>query len=100
MALQHMFRNAELITLICRLDYSENYSYSPQLETALTPMVQIIKTTACSSLIHSDFDNFDNCMVIGSVHTAHLIMLQEVDQVDEEAVELDIPTIERTKQRS
>ena len=27
-------------------------------------------------------------------------MLQEVDQVDEEAVELDFPTIERTKQRS
>ena len=62
-------------------------------------MVQIIKTTACSSLIHSDFDNFDNFMAIGSVHTAHLLMLQEVDQVDEDAVEMDIPTIERTKQR-
>ena len=27
-------------------------------------------------------------------------MLQEVDQNDEEAIELDIPTIEQTKQRS
>ena len=75
-----MFRSPELIALIRRQDHSENYSYSPQLETALAPMVQqssnmltfqIMKTPACSSLFHSDFDKFDNFMAIGSVHTAH-----------------------------
>ena len=79
------------------------------LETALATMVQqssntltsqIIRNPAGCSLFHSDFDNFDKFTATGSVHTAHGIMLQEVDRNVEEAVELDIPTIERTKQRS
>ena len=109
MTLRHMFRSAELITLISRLGHSENYSYSLELETALATMVQqssnmltsqIIRNPAGNSLFHSDFDNFDKFTATGSVHTAHGIMLQEVGQNDEEAIQLDIPTIERTKQRS
>ena len=104
-----MFRSAELITLISRLGHSENYSYSLKLETALATMVQqstnmltsqIIRNPTGSSLFHSDFDNFDKFTATGSVHTAHGIMLQEAEHNDNEAVELDIPTIERTKQRS
>ena len=103
--LRYMFRSAELITLISRLGHSENYSYSRELETALATMVQqssnmltsqIIRNPAGNSLFHSDFDNFDKFTATGSVHTAH----GEVDQNDEEANQLDIPTIERTKQRS
>ena len=109
MTLRHMFRSAELITLISRLGHSENYSYSLELETALATMVQqssnmltsqIIRNPVGNTVFHSDFDNFDKFTATGSVHTAHGIMLQEVDQIGEEAVELDIPTIERTKQRS
>ena len=109
MTLRHMFRSAELITLISRLGHSENYSYSLELETVLATMVQqssnmltsqIIRNPAGKSLFHSDFDNFDKFTATGSVYTAHGIMLQEVDQNDEEANQLDIPTIERTKQRS
>ena len=104
--LLHMFRSAELITLISRLGHSENYLYSLELETALATIVQqssnmltsqIIRNPAGSSLFHSDFDKLT---ATGSVYTAHGIMLQEVDQNVEEAVELDIPAIERTKQRS
>ena len=109
MTMRHMFRSEELITLFSRLGHSENYSYSLELETALATMVQqssnmltsqIIRNPAGNSLFHSDFDNFDKFTATGSVRTAHGIMLQEVDQNDEEAIQLDIPTIERTKQRS
>ena len=109
MTLRHMFRSAELITLISRLGHSESYSYSLELETALAIMVQqssnmltsqIIRNPTGGSLFHSDFDNFDKFTATGSVHTAHGIMLQEVDQNEKEAAQLDIPTIERTNQRS
>ena len=88
MTLRHMFRSVELITLISRLGHSENYSYSLELETALATMVQqssnmltsqIIRNPAGNSLFHSDFDNFDKFTATGSVHTAHGIMLQEVE---------------------
>ena len=105
-----MFRSAELITLISRLGHSENYSHSLALETAHATTVQqssnmltshIIRNPVGNSLFHSDFDNVDKFTATGSVHTANGIMLQEVDQNDEEAIELDIPIIiERTKQRS
>ena len=87
MTLRHMFRSAELITLISRPGHSENYSYSLELETALATMVQqssnmltsqIIRNPAGNSLFHSDFDNFDKFTATGSVHTANGIMLQEV----------------------
>ena len=109
MTLWHLFRSAELITLISRLGHSENYSYSLALQTALATTVQqssnmltpqIIRNPAGNLLFHSDFDNFDKFTATGSVHTAHGIMIQEVEQNDEEAIELDIPIIERTKQRS
>ena len=61
---------------------------------------QIIRNSAGISLFHSDFNNFDKFTATGSFHTAYGIMLQEVDQNNKEAIELDIPTIERTKQRS
>ena len=86
LTLRHMFRSAELITLISRLGHSENYSYSLELETALATMEQqssnmltsqIIRNPTGSSLFHSDFDNFDKFTATGSVHTAHGIMLQE-----------------------
>ena len=35
MTLRHMFRSAELITLISRMGHSENYLYSLEFETAL-----------------------------------------------------------------
>ena len=88
MTLRLMFRSAELITLISRLDHSANYSYSLELETALATMVQqssnmltsqIIRNPASNSLFHSDFDNFDKFTATGSVHTSHGIMLQEVE---------------------
>ena len=103
MTLRHMFRSAELITLISRLGHSESYSYSLELETALAIMVQqssnmltsqIIRNPTGSSLFHSDFDNFDKVTATGSVHTAHGIMLQEVGQNEKEAAQLDIPTAE------
>ena len=87
---------------LCTLTY---FSYSLELDTTLATMVQqssnrltsqIIRHPAVNSLFHSDFDNFDKFTATGSVHTAHEIMLQDVDQNDEEAVELDTPTIKGT----
>ena len=108
MTLRHMFRSAELTTLISRLGHSENYSFSLELETALATMVQqssnlltsqIVKNPPGNSLFHSDFDNFDKITATGSVHTAHGIMLQKVEG-QHEATDLDVPSLERSKQRS
>ena len=91
---------------LCTLTY---FSNSLELDTTLATMVQqssnrltsqIIRHPAVNSLFHSDFDNFDKFTATGSVHTAHEIMLQDVDQKDGEAVELDTPTIKGTEQRS
>ena len=51
MTLRHMFRGAELLTLISRLGHSENYSYSLELEAELATMVQESSTMLISQII-------------------------------------------------
>ena len=90
MTLRHLFRSAQLNTLMNRLGHAESYSFSLELETALavaldeassllTPQI-IINST--SGVFHSDFDDFDQFVNdlsgSGSVHTTHGIMLQVV----------------------
>ena len=73
MTFWHMFRSAELITLISRLGHSENYSHSLALETALATTVQqssnmltsqITRNPAGNSLFHSDLENVDKLRLI------------------------------------
>ena len=61
---------------------------------------QIVRNPLGNSLFPSDFDNFDKFTATGPVHTVYGILLQAVDGNNEEAVQLVIPFIERTKQRS
>lgn len=67
MALRHLYRSAQLNTLMNKLGHAESYSFGLELETAvataleeasslLTP--QIIRNSFVPSLFHSDFENF------------------------------------------
>lgn len=91
MTLRHLFRSAELITLINRFGHCENYSFTLELETAIAKAVnetsdllslQIIRNPSAASVFHSEFDNFDQLINtlsgMDSVHTAHGIMLQDI----------------------
>ena len=95
MTLRHLFRSSQLNTLINRLGHAESYTFTLELETALAAALdkasdvlstQIVGNPIVPSVFHSDFDNFDqfinNQLGSGSVHTAHGIMLQELE-VDE-----------------
>ena len=91
MTMRHLFRSAELTTLLNRLGHSESYSFSLELETAIASALQetsrllstqVVRNPGVPALFHSDFDNFDQLLNDltgkGSVHTAHGIMMQEL----------------------
>ena len=91
MTFRHLYRSKELTTLINRFGHCECYDFSLEVETAIAKAVdqissllttQIICHPQLPSLFHSEFDNFDqlvsNLTGQGSVHTAHGIMLQEI----------------------
>ena len=59
---------------------------------------QIVRNPRGESLFHSDFDNFDQNTAFSSIHTAHGIMLQEVEA--SEKITLPIPAGEKTKRRT
>ena len=64
---------------------------------------EIIRNSSSPSLLHSDFDNFDQYINDekgeGSIHTADRIMLQEVIYQTRKIVG-DLPQMKRTKGRS
>ena len=111
MTLRHMFRSKELLTLLNKFGHCESYSYSLELETAIVKAVQdsasvlppsIVRKPKGPSVFHSESDNFDAIVNElygpGSIHTAHGIMLQEVESDEEAAGETT--SVPRTKQRS
>ncbi|KAL8562246.1 hypothetical protein ACOMHN_005231 [Nucella lapillus] len=111
MTLRHLFRSEELATLLNRLGHSESYRFSLELETAIAKSLeetssymstQIIMNPTEPSLFHSDFDNFDQLLNVlegkGSVHTAHVIMLQEVSGELSGAKDT-LTTVARTKEQ-
>ena len=113
LTLRHLFRSEKLITFMNRMGHCESYSFALELETALAESAiessthlsnQIIKSPQGPSLFHSEFDNFDSLVNDltgkGSVHTAHGIMLQDVDKDDDGQRCPELPTQTRTKQRS
>jgi len=118
MTLRHLFRSEKLITLLNRMGHSESYSFSLELETALAQAVretssflstQIIRSPNAPSVFHSEFDNFDqllnNLTGMGSIHTAHGIMLQDTTGKPEDhgGVRVEIPSIsimDSSKKRS
>ena len=115
MTLRHLFRSAELTSLINRLGHSESYSFSLELETAIASAIQetsrllsaqIIRNPSAPSLFHSDFDNFDQLVNQltgkGSIHTAHGIMLQEIsgNPDDQGQAPLEVPSTVKTRERS
>ncbi|XP_068203606.1 uncharacterized protein [Palaemon carinicauda] len=112
MTLRHLFRSAQLNTLMNRLGHAESYSFSLELETALATALaeatsvlspNIICNPSGSSLFHSDFDNFDQYVNdlcgSGSVHTTHGIMLQNI-QKSESVTKPLIQSISKTGRRS
>ena len=116
MALRHMFRSADLITILNRLGHCENYSFLLELETALATSVDntqsivppnIIRNPTSPAVFHSDFDNFDayvnELYGAGSVHRAHGIMMQDLVQGAYENTDRTDPVLEiqpRTGDRS
>ena len=117
MTLRHLLRSKELTTLINRFGHCESYSFSLEVETAITKALeetlsllsnQIVRNPAVPSVFHSDSDNFDQFVNdlsgAGSVHTANGIMLQNFEEIDSPSKAggdvPDIPSIERTKERS
>lgn len=113
MTLRHLFRSAQLSTLMNRLGHAESYSFSLELETALAEALheasslltpEIIRNPT-SGVFHSDFDNFDQFVNdlsgSGSVHTAHGIMLQDVPPgASVETNDPVLPSAPKTKARS
>lgn len=94
-ALRHLFRSEKLVTLLNKVGHSERYSFSLELETTQAEAMiqsssqlsnQIIRSPSVTSLCHSEFDHFESLVNDltgkGSVHTAHGIMLQEVEDDD------------------
>ncbi|XP_046346792.1 uncharacterized protein LOC124127441 [Haliotis rufescens] len=118
MTLRHLFRSERLITLLNRMGHCENYSFSLELETALAQAIaqtstllstQIIRSPTAPAVFHSEIDNFDqllnNLTGMDSIHTAHGIMLQDIEGKSEDhgGIHIDIPSILKdstTKQRS
>ncbi len=95
--LRHMFRSAQLTTMLNRFGHCESYTFSLELETAIANAVQetssvlspqIIRNADAPSVFHSEFDNFDqlinNLAGAGSIHTAHGIMMQDFAGSDQE----------------
>ncbi len=92
MTLHHLFRSSQLSTLINWLGHVESYTFTLELETAFAAALdkvsdvlstQIVRNPTVPSFFHSDFDNFDQFINTqsgnGSIHTAHGIMLQEIE---------------------
>ena len=112
MALRHLYRSEKLVTLLNRLGHSESYSFALEPETALAEATiqsssqlsnKIIRSPSGPSLFHSEFDNFNSLINSltgkGSIHTAHGIMLQEVED-DSAGICPKMPSQPRSKQRS
>ena len=110
MALKHLFRNAEVITILNRLGHVTDYCFILELESALAKALDetshilghnIVRNPDCKSLFHSDFDNFDQytnqLTGAGSVHRAHGIMLQELQPELDESVGGNVPVIQDQK---
>ena len=103
MALRHWFRSAEITTLLNRLDHSETYSFSLELETSIAIAVEITSTLLSPQIVripnvpfifHSDFDQLLNDLCgMASVHTSHGIMLQDFSCSADQEVEGDMPSI-------
>lgn len=115
MTLRHLYRSEKLITLLNRMGHCESYSFSLELETAIAEAIeetstllssQIIRQPEAPAVFHSEFDNFDQLLNdltgMGSIHTAHGIMLQDIqgDPSDCGGQRPDIPSVEKNKQRS
>ena len=65
---------------------------------------EIVKNPTSPALFHSGFDNFDQYINdvkgAGSIHTAHGIMLQEVESTNNPPILEDMSPVDRTKERS
>lgn len=110
--IRHFFRSKELITLLNKLGHWENYYFGLELETAIAETVaesnnQVSQSIVCNpignSVFISVFDNFDQFVNelsgSGSVHTAHGIMLQELE-IDQANPPPSSSAQTRTKKRS
>jgi len=115
MTLRHLYRSEQLVTLLNRMGHCENYSFTVELETGLAKAIgetstllstQIVRAPEPKSVFHSEFDNFDQLLNSAtgkdSIHTAHGIMLQDIEGPSEShsGIHIELPSIERTKQRS
>ena len=114
MTLRHMFRSAELTTMLNRIGHCESYTFTLQLECAIAESVekashlltqQIERNPVYASVFHSEFDNFDQFvnMLTGSgiINTAHGIMLQEVYAPSKDSPNISsLPEVPRTSRRT
>ena len=110
MSFRHLFRSEKTVTLLNRLGHCESYSFSLELETAIASALLessshlTKKIIPFPSVFHSEFDNF-HCLINdltgkGSVHTAHGIMLQELQETQPQRTPNDDVVLKRTKHRS
>ncbi len=115
MTLRHLFRSEKLITFFNRMGHCESYSFSLELETALAKAIEetssvlstsIIRNPDAPSVFHSEFDNFDqltnDLTGMGSVHTAHGIMMQDIEGDPQQfgGSRPKLALVERSRERS
>ena len=113
MTVRHLFRSKELMTVLNGFGHSENYSFIVKLGTAIANQLkkrsslitnEIVKNPTSPALFHSDFDNFEqyinNVKGPGTIHTAHGIMLQEVENTSSPPILKDMSPVDVTKEMS
>ena len=89
------------------------YGFIVELETAITSQLEkrsslitneIVKNPTSLVLLHSDPDIFDqyanDVKGAGSIHTAHEIMLQEVERTNSSPILEDMSPLDCTEERS
>ena len=92
------------MTLMNRLGYAESYTFTLELETTLATALdqesgvlptQIVRNPTVPSVFHSDCHNFDQFINEqsggSSIHTAHGIMLQELEVAESSNLGGSIP---------
>ena len=99
--------------MLNRLGHSETYRFTMELETAIAKALQesssllstqVVVNPAAPSVFHSEFDNFDQFLNTlegqGSVHTAHGIMLQDIEGEHHGGTQLVLPSMPRTGEQT
>ena len=108
MTVRHLTGSAELVTILNRFGHGQSYTRTLEVETAMCNTITASKSllpsnisTENNSVIHFCWDNFglneETPSGMGTTHSTHGIVIQEVTEVDQTRDVAPIQTKERLK---